>query len=156
MIGLGRGPEPVIQWETHPSMWPQVSDEAFFWLAVVSVLGFFGSIGGAAWFIARMPADYFTHQKREPVPELFRWPLLRYLVVALKNIVGIILIAFGVLLMFTPGQGVLTILVGVMLLNFPGKYRLERWFITRRGVLQGLNWARAKLGKGRVRGPTDL
>ncbi|MFO8153612.1 PGPGW domain-containing protein [Thioalkalivibrio sp.] len=136
-------------------MWPQVSAEALFWLGVVSVLSIFGSIGGVAWFIARMPADYFTHEKREPVRELYRWPLLRYLVVALKNVVGAVLVAFGLVLLFTPGQGALTILVGVMLLNFPGKYRLERWFITRRGVLDGLNWARARLGKGPVEDPAD-
>ena len=137
-------------------MWPQVSAEALFWLGVVSVLSIFGSISGVAWFIARMPADYFSHEKRKPIRELYRWPLLRYLVVALKNLVGAVLIVFGLLLIFTPGQGVLTILVGVMLLNFPGKYRLERWFINRQGVLNGLNWARAKLGKGPVDGPTDF
>lgn len=129
-------------------MWPQVSAEALFWLGVVSALSIFASIGAVAWFIARMPAAYFTHETREPVPELYRWPVLRYLVFALKNLLGAVLIAFGVILLVTPGQGALTILVGLMLLNFPGKYRLERWFISRRGVLNGLNWARAKLGKG--------
>jgi len=29
------------------------------------------------------------------------------------------------------------------------------WFVTRRGVLNGLNWARAKLGKGPMEGPTQ-
>ena len=136
-------------------MWPQVSTEAIFWLGVISVFSILASIGGVAWFIARMPSDYFSHEKREPVPELFRWPLLRYLVVALKNFLGAVLFVFGVLLIFTPGQGALTILIGLMLLDFPGKYRLERWFITRRGVLNGLNWARTKLGKGPVGGPTQ-
>ena len=136
-------------------MWPQVSEEALFWLGVVSVLSIFGSISGVAWFIARMPADYFSHEKREPVSDLYGWPPLRYLVAALKNFVGAVLIVFGLLLLLTPGQGLLTILIGTMLLNFPGKYRLERWFITRPGVLNGLNWARAKLGKGPVQGPAD-
>lgn len=135
-------------------MWPQVSAEAIFWLSIVSVFSIVASIGGVAWFIARMPADYFSHEKREPVPELYRWPLLHYLLIALKNFLGAVLIVFGVLLVFTPGQGALTILVGLMLLNFPGKYRLERWLITRRGVLNGLNWARTKLGKGPVEWPT--
>lgn len=137
-------------------MWPQVSDEALLWLGVVSVFSIFGSIGGVAWFIARMPADYFVHEAREPLPELYRWPVLRSLLIALKNSLGAVLIVFGLLLILTPGQGALTILIGVMLLNFPGKYRLERWFITRRGVLNGLNWARAKLGKRPVEVPRDL
>jgi hypothetical protein len=136
-------------------MWPQVSAEAIFWLGVVSMLSILGTIGAVAWFIARMPANYFTHEKREPVPELYRWPLLRHLIFALKNLLGAVLIVFGVLLIFTPGQGALTILIGLMLLDFPGKYRLERWLITRRGVLNGLNWARAKLGKEPLEGPAD-
>ncbi|MBS0001747.1 MAG: hypothetical protein KFF45_01560 [Thioalkalivibrio sp.] len=136
-------------------MWPQVSEEMLLWLGVISVFSIFGSIGGVAWFIARMPADYFSHEKREPVTELYRWPPLHYLMVAVKNSVGAVLILLGLLLLLTPGQGALTILIGVMLLNFPGKYRLERWFITRRGALNGLNWARAKLGKGPVDGPRD-
>lgn len=134
-------------------MWPQLGAEAIFWLGVVSVLSILGSIGAVAWFIARMPAGYFSHEKREPVPELYRWPLLRYLVIVLKNFLGAVLLVFGVLLLFAPGQGVLTILIGLMLLDFPGKYRLERWLVTRRGVLNGLNWTRTKLGKGPVEGP---
>lgn len=86
---------------------------------------------------------------------LFRWPLLRCLVIALKNFIGAMLILWGLLLIFAPGQGVLTILIDIMLLNFPGKYRLERWLVTRYGVLDGLNWARAKLGKEPVVGPED-
>lgn len=134
---------------------PQVSDEALFWLGITSVASIFLSIAGVAWFIARMPPDYFTHEHRESVPELYRWPLLRYLVIVLKNLIGVVLILFGLILIFTPGQGALTILIGLMLLNFPGKYRLERWFVTRRGVMHGLNWARAKLGKEPLEAPQE-
>lgn len=137
------------------AVWPQVSDEALFWLGITSVASIFLSIAGVAWFIARMPPDYFTHAHREIVPGLYRWPLLRYLVIVLKNIVGVVLILFGLVLILTPGQGALTILVGVMLLNFPGKYRLERWFVTRRGVMNGLNWTRAKLKKEPLEAPRE-
>ena len=46
----------------------------------------------------------------------------------------------------TPGQGLLTLLVGLLLMNFPGKYRLERWLVGRRGVLTALNWLRRRGG----------
>ena len=46
-----------------------------------------------------------------------------------------------------PGQGILTILMGVMLVDFPGKHAAERWLLTRRGVLTAINALRGKLGK---------
>jgi hypothetical protein len=32
------------------------------------------------------------------------------------------------------------------LMNFPGKYRVERWLVLQPGVLRGLNWLRHKRG----------
>jgi len=46
----------------------------------------------------------------------------------------------------TPGQGLLTLLVGLLLMNFPGKYQLERWLVGRPGVLGALNWLRRRGG----------
>ncbi len=63
-----------------------------------------------------------------------------------KNILGGLLVVMGVVMLFTPGQGLLTILIGLLLLNFPGKYRLERWLVLRPGVLRGLNWLRQRRG----------
>ncbi|HRD19060.1 MAG TPA: hypothetical protein PLB60_08410, partial [Candidatus Marinimicrobia bacterium] len=53
----------------------------------------------------------------------------------------------GFLLLFIPGQGILTILVGIILMNFPGKYRLERKLVQRPGVLQGINKIRKKFNR---------
>ncbi|RME33433.1 MAG: hypothetical protein D6786_07715, partial [Gammaproteobacteria bacterium] len=52
----------------------------------------------------------------------------------------------GLIMLFTPGQGLLTMLVGLLLMNYPGKYRLERWLVTRPRVLETLNWIRARTG----------
>jgi hypothetical protein len=46
-----------------------------------------------------------------------------------------------------PGQGILTILIGVMLLDFPGKRRLERWLVRRPAVFKGINRIRARFDK---------
>jgi hypothetical protein len=45
-----------------------------------------------------------------------------------------------------PGQGLLTILIGAMLLDFPGKRRCEKWILRRRGVLSTINKLRARRG----------
>ena len=50
----------------------------------------------------------------------------------------------GIAMLLLPGQGVLTILIGIMLLDFPGKRSLEFWIIRQRGVLKAANWIRRK------------
>jgi hypothetical protein len=46
-----------------------------------------------------------------------------------------------------PGQGLLTILMGLALTNFPGKYTLERRLVRLPSVAGGLNRIRALAGK---------
>ena len=66
-----------------------------------------------------------------------------------KNGMGLILIVLGFLLSLPgiPGQGVLTMLIGLMLVDFPGKRPLERRLVARPGVLETMNRVRAWLGR---------
>jgi hypothetical protein len=41
----------------------------------------------------------------------------------------------------------LTLLVGVFLLDFPGKYAFEKWLVGRPGVLRMINWLRRRRGR---------
>jgi len=104
--------------------------------------------------LARLPADYFVNpDARRPVD---RHPVLKAVLVVFRNLVGLLLIALGVMLSLpgVPGQGVLTILMGVMLVDFPGKYAAERWLLTRRGVLTAINALRGRVGKPPLLVPT--
>jgi hypothetical protein len=67
----------------------------------------------------------------------------------IKNGIGLVLIVLGALLSLPgiPGQGVLTMLIGLMLVDFPGKRALEKKLVARRGVLETMNRVRAWLGK---------
>jgi hypothetical protein len=97
--------------------------------------------------LARLPADYFVNPAaRRPID---RHPVLKVALVVLKNLFGYFLIVLGVLLSLpgVPGQGLLTVLMGVLLIDFPGKHRAERWLLTRRGVLTGVNRLRERLGQ---------
>jgi hypothetical protein len=97
--------------------------------------------------LARLPADYFVNpEARRPID---RHPVLRVLVCVGRNLCGYVLIALGVVLSLpgVPGQGILTILMGVMLIDFPGKHRAELWLVTRKSVFNGVNKLRAKLGR---------
>ncbi|HYG08570.1 MAG TPA: hypothetical protein VD835_01220, partial [Pyrinomonadaceae bacterium] len=59
------------------------------------------------------------------------------------------LVLFGVLMSLpgVPGQGVLTILMGVMLLDFPGKRRLELKLVSRPNVLRAINRIRQRFDR---------
>src|SRR5437660_1200932 len=90
------------------------------------------SLGGAAFVIVRLPSSYF--QTDHPPPAVLpRSPLLRALVLIGKNGLGLLLVVLGIVMSLpgVPGQGILTLLCGLMLLNFPGKRRLEQRLATR-------------------------
>ena len=74
---------------------------------------------------------------------------MRILVIVGKNLLGLLHVAIGLLLSVpgVPGQGALTILIGVMLLDLPGVRRLERWLVRRPSVYRTINRIRARFGK---------
>ncbi|MFP4168253.1 MAG: PGPGW domain-containing protein [Desulfonatronovibrionaceae bacterium] len=117
-------------------------------LAGVSLLMFLAALIVIPWAVVRLPADYFSGERR---PESFlgrrRFPVLWLLLQVVKNLAGAVLVAAGVAMLLLPGQGVLTILVGMMLMNFPGKFRLERWIVSRGPTLRIINYLRFRRGK---------
>ena len=60
-------------------------------------------------------------------------------------------LAAGMAMLVLPGQGLLTLLMGFLLLDFPGKYRLEKWLFLRRRVREGVNWLRKRAGSEPLR-----
>ena len=113
----------------------------------VFVLTFVVSLGAVAAVFVRLPADYFRDDYVSP----FDGPhsVVRWTGWIVKNVVGALLVLLGLLLSLPgiPGQGLLTILIGVMLLNFPGKRRLERRLVSLPRVLAAINALRARFGK---------
>jgi hypothetical protein len=49
-----------------------------------------------------------------------------------------------------PGQGILNILLGIMLLDFPGKRSLEYRLVSRPQVLSTINKLRHRFGKPKL------
>ena len=116
-------------------------------VAVVTVTSAVVSLVAVAVVLSRLPADYFVNpEARRPVD---RHPVLKLVLVVFRNLLGWFLVLLGLLLSLPgiPGQGILTILMGVMLVDFPGKHTAERWLLTRRGVLTAVNALRARLRK---------
>lgn len=114
------------------------------WLAAASALTFVGSLAIVPILAVRIPADYFRAGRRGAMPWKWRYPVLRLVLLVLKNLFGLILVLGGVFMLFLPGQGLLTMFLGLVLMDFPGKYRLERHIVSRGPVLKGINWIRAR------------
>lgn len=114
----------------------------FWWLLLISIGSFVATVVAVPMLLIRIPADYFAHDKRQPLTPTRRHLLVRVMLIVAKNALGAILIMIGMLLLLTPGQGILTIVVGLMLMNYPGKYPLERWLISRPAIYSSINWLR--------------
>ena len=125
------------------------------WASGLSLLAAVATVIGIPWVVIRLPQDYFTRPKRVVWRTSAEAPLLALVFGLLKNLLGMVLIILGLIMLVTPGQGVLTLLIGLLLMNFPGKYRVERWLVLRPGVLRGLNWLRLRQGQLPFDAPPD-
>lgn len=124
------------------------------WASGLSLLVVIATIIAVPWVVTLLPPDYFIREERVAWRTTFDQPLLALVVAALKNVLGLALIVLGAVMLVTPGQGIVTLLIGLMLMNFPGKYRVERWLVLRPGILRGLNWLRRKRGYAPFDAPT--
>ena len=117
--------------------------EVLLWsLTAFSAFMFIATLIAMPLLIARLPADYFTRRPVRDWPA--RHPVAHLLLVVAKNLLGVVLLLAGLAMLVLPGQGLLTIFVAIMLLDFPRKRALERWVIRRRPVLRAANWIRAR------------
>jgi hypothetical protein len=106
------------------------------------------SFGAIVIVMVKIPPNYFsTHYQRDFLPDS-PW-LVRWGAVVAKNIAGVLLILLGIVLSLpgVPGQGFLTILLGLILVDIPGKRPLEARIIQRPTVLAAMNKLRLKYGK---------
>lgn len=64
------------------------------------------------------------------------------------NLVGLALVVAGVVMSLPgiPGQGLLTIVIGIVLMDVPGKRRLARAVLSRNGMLDRINRFRERFG----------
>lgn len=114
-------------------------------LVGVSAATFVLSLLGLPFILVRMRPDYFT-EPRGRGWFADRHPALRLLGHALKNAAGLVLLAAGVAMLFLPGQGLLTIMAALFLLEFPGKRRLELAVVGRPRVIRAVNRLRERFG----------
>lgn len=128
-------------------------DQSPYWQEVLliasaaSVFVFLATLAAVPWVVARLPHDYFSRERRAALRDMPQAPLYTIFISVFKNLLGSLLVVLGVVMLVTPGQGLLILMAGLLLMNFPGKYRLERWLVMRRGVMRTLNWLRRRRGQ---------
>ena len=118
---------------------------------LVFVASFTISLVIVSFIMVKIPADYF-HKDRPRHLWSDKPKAIRYLLIFGKNLLGVVLVVLGILMSVpgVPGQGFLTILLGIMLLDFPGKRKLEHKIVSRPQVLETINKLRDRFGKPKL------
>lgn len=123
-----------------------VSIDVLIGLTVASIIGFIASLVAIPWILIRLPSDYFDVR----IPRYWmkeHHPILRISGLIVKNLVGFVFLIAGFLMLFLPGQGLLTMLIGISLLDFPNKRKLEAKIIGKPALLNIINAMRHKFNK---------
>jgi hypothetical protein len=116
--------------------------------ALIFVASFFVNLGIVSLILVKLPADHFSKKRKTKFWAGPR-PAIHAAKVIGKNIAGILLVALGVVLSLpgVPGQGLLTVLLGIMLLDFPGRHRLEQKLLSKPSIVNTINRLRDRFGK---------
>src|SRR6187200_49184 len=106
-----------------------ISKETLLWVSTASGIGLLILAIVIPWLIVKMPR-------------------------ILKNILAIALLVVGSIMFLTPASGLFPILLGVVLADFPGKHKLERWILCRDSIRNSMNWLRRKFRRKPVEMPS--
>jgi hypothetical protein len=123
-----------------------VSTDTLIWLTALSFVFFISTLIAIPFILVRLSADYFDVRVPRPWMQDHH-PILRVGGHIIKNAAGAVFVFAGFLMLFLPGQGVLTMLIGISMLDFPGKRKIEAKLIGQPTVLSVINSMRKKRGK---------
>lgn len=126
----------------------RISGNPWLWvlLTVAAVV-----LSNAAIFavLVLIPKEFFLDRPERRPGEGRRHVVLHWVLAIGRNVAGTLLILSGALLSLpgVPGPGLLLAVIGIMLLDFPGKHRLVRKLLGRPGTLRAVNRLRARFGR---------
>jgi len=129
--------------------WSSMNSDLLFLLGSLSLFILIISVFMMVLIISFLPEDYFKSENRNLISSVqnSRYPLLKLLVLITKNFFGVLLLLSGILMLVLPGQGILTIITGLVFMDYPGKYKFERKLLRQKGVINSINWIRSRLSK---------
>jgi hypothetical protein len=116
--------------------------------ALIFLASFFINLGIVSFILVKLPADHFSKSRKTKFWAGPR-PAIHAAKVIGKNIGGLLLVALGIVLSLpgVPGQGLLTVLLGIMLLDFPGRHRLEQKLLSKPSIVNTINRLRERFDK---------
>ena len=129
--------------------WSSMNSDLLFLLGSLSIFILIISVFMMVLIISFLPEDYFKSENRNLISSVqnSRYPLLKLLVLITKNFFGVLLLLSGILMLVLPGQGILTIITGLVFMDYPGRYKFERKLLRQKGVINSINWIRSRLNK---------
>jgi hypothetical protein len=116
----------------------------FLILPIIVIVTTFATFTTISMLLISLPSDYFSRKKRV---SRIKNPVLRLLLRLVQNVCGAVFLIAGFIMLFTPGPGILSVLVGIILCDFPGKRRIERKIVARPRVLSMINRIRARYNR---------
>lgn len=106
---------------------------------------FVGTLIAIPAILVRVPDDWFVR------PHCTRSLPVK----VVRTVIGVALIVFGIAMLVLPGQGVLTILVGLGVLDLPFKHRLMARILSNPKVHHAIDKLRRKAGRGSLQLPVS-
>lgn len=116
----------------------------FEWLGLLSVVTFIGSLIAVPWIIGKLSVDYFIQHRKRVTERHEQHPVAAKIIFFTRNIIGFVLLLAGIAMLILPGQGIITILIGISFMDFPRKHVIVDYLICRPRIIRFLNWIRKK------------
>lgn len=120
-----------------------------------------GSVGLALLYaslvivaLTRMPADYFV-TRRDPAVGPQGHGVRSLMGTLARNVAGWLLLLLGIAMLVLPGQGILTVVMGLALIDFPGKRWCLLYMLRNRLVNRAIDRVRSKASKPRLIVPRE-
>src|SRR3569623_184057 len=134
--------------------WMARHETALWWAATLSIVACAAGLIIAPWWAIRMPADFYLRpesSQKAAKDAVSPRPFKLWALIMVRNLIGRLFILAGLSMLLLPGQGILAILAGVLVIEFRAKHRVARAILLRPTVLHSLNWMRRKAGKPALR-----
>lgn len=124
--------------------WLEANSSLLVWLGVLSIASLVLAALLLPVLVVRLPADHFVAARRDLARRRGFGAWIGHVG---KNLLGFVFVLAGIAMLLLPGQGLLTILIGLLMVDFPGKRALERRIVRRPAILRAMNRLRERRGK---------
>lgn len=128
------------------------SKEVLVWISIGSGIALLLTAIAIPIVIVKLPTDYLVNDQKKSWLDA-QPAMMRISLRLAKNLFGVALVVLGIIMLVLPGQGVLSIILGLSLVDFPGRRALQCKLIRRPKVIDSINWIRKTFRRPPLRVP---